>query len=259
MNISNNNWVNIEYQSSIAHIRFHTQKANSLTTDMLKQLTTSITTVGHQSSIKVIVLESHGDKAFCSGASFDELLALTNETNALNFFSGFAHLINAIRLSSSIVIGKIHANCIGGGVGLLAATDYAIAVDHIQVRLSELAVGLGAYVIAPAIERKIGLAGFSELSLNAAEGRSALWAKEKGLLFETVATVADLNHRIEVLANQLSTYSKLSLTTMKEYLWKGTDHWNTLLIDNAKISSSLVLSDYCKKYLTDFKAKQNKK
>jgi methylglutaconyl-CoA hydratase len=220
---------------------------------ILEQLAQEINSTGNDDETKAIILRSAGDGAFCAGASFDELIAINNETEGLKFFSGFANVIDAMRKCKKIIIGRIHGKCVGGGVGLAAAADYAIATDKAEIKLSELAVGIGPFVVGPAIERKIGTAAFSELAIDALQWRNAEWAKHKGLFAEVHTSIENMDESINRLANSLSYSSPDAMAEMKQIFWEGTEHWDELLKERAAISGRLVLSEFTKNAIEKFK------
>ena len=254
--INQNGYVKSEVQNGISTIEFFHQQSNSLPGKILNELANAITDAGNHTKTKVIVLKSAGEKAFCAGASFDELTQIKNETEGLNFFSGFAKVINAIRLCPKFVIGRIQGKCVGGGVGIAAAVDYALATETAEVKLSELAVGIGPFVVGPAVERKIGAAAFSSLAIDAACWRSAQWAKENGLFAELHTNSSNLDAAVMRLASVLSLSSPQAMAEMKKIFWEGTAHWNELLVERAKISGRLVLSDFTKTAIEKFKSKK---
>ena len=216
-------------------------------------MTQTIDTVGHHPEVVVVVLKSQGTAAFCAGASFDELQAITNETEGKAFFSGFAHLINAMRKCPKIIVGRVQGKAVGGGVGIAAACDYVLATQKANIKLSELAIGIGPFVIEPAVSRKIGKTALAELSLAAGEWKSAAWAKEKGLYANTFETIEKLDEALSILTRQLVSYNPEALMEMKKVLWEGTSHWDTLLLDRAAITGTLVISELTKKALAAFK------
>lgn len=242
-------------EKGIATITFYHPSHNSLPGAVLNELAETISGAGKDSNVKVIVLKSEGDRTFCAGASFDELIAIENKEQGLEFFSGFAKEINACRKSGKIIIGRVQGKAIGGGVGVAASTDYCFATKHAAIKLSELALGIGPFVVGPAVERKIGLAAFSQMSLDAAEFRSAEWAKEKGLYAEVFETTSDMDEAVETFATKLASYSPDALKAMKEVFWQGTEHWDQLLGERASISGTLVLSDYTRDFIRKFKSK----
>jgi methylglutaconyl-CoA hydratase len=248
-------FVSLVNHDGIAHIEFFHPASNSLPGHILHKLAETITIAGNDESIKVIVLRSAGEKAFCAGASFDELIAIANKEDGLRFFSGFAHVINAMRLCPKFIIGRIHGKAVGGGVGLASATDYAIAVKDAAVKLSELAVGIGPFVVGPAVERKTGLAGFAQLAINASEWQSASWAQTCGLYTEVHDTNEAMDNAIHALALRLASSSPEAMAEIKKVLWKGTEHWDTLLIERAGISGRLVLSEFTRNAINKFKGK----
>jgi len=239
----------------ITTIEFFHPQSNSLPAKILEKLAQAIHGAGNDEETRVIVLRSGGDKTFCAGASFDELAAIRNKEQGLDFFSGFADVINAIRICPKFVIGRIQGKCVGGGVGLAAAVDYAIATQTADVKLSELAVGIGPFVVGPAVERKIGLAAFSQLAINASSWRNADWAKRKGLYAELYPTVEDMDEAISKLATHLQHSSPAAMAEMKKIFWQGTEHWDKLLVERAAISGKLVLSDHSRKAIEKFKVK----
>ncbi len=248
-------YVSSHVEHGINTIEFFHPQSNSLPGKILDKLAYEIHNAGVDTITKVIILKSGGDGAFCAGASFDELMAIQTEAEGLKFFSGFAHVINAMRKCPKFIIGRIQGKCVGGGVGLAASVDYAIAVDKCEVKLSELAVGIGPFVVGPVVERRIGSSGFSHLSIDASVWRSSEWAKRKGLFAEVHATVENMDESVTRLANILSHSNPEAMLEMKKIFWKGTEHWDELLKERAAISGRLVLSDFTRKAIEKFKKK----
>lgn len=251
-------YVKVDHKHGITHVEFHHPQSNSLPGALLENLALTIHRLSHDGDTKVIILKSAGDKVFCSGASFDELASLKSEAEGLKFFSGFANVINEMRKAPQFIIARIQGKCVGGGVGLAAAADYAIATEGADVKLSELAVGIGPFVVGPAVERKIGLAAFSHLTIDAATFRPAEWAKRKGLFAELHNDVAAMDESIDRLATTLSHYHPAAMAELKKVFWKGTEHWDQLLKERAAISGKLILSDHSKNFIENFKAKMKK-
>ena len=241
--------------NGITTITFYHPQSNSLPAAILAQLTTAIHTANTDTLCKVIVLKSEGDKTFCAGASFTELTSIQTEAEGLTFFSGFAHVINAIRTCSKFVIGRVQGKAIGGGVGLASSCDYTVATQQAAIKLSELAVGIGPFVVGPAVERKIGTAAAYELAIDATNFRSAEWAMQKGLYTNIYTTIAEMDIAIHNLATTLAQSNPEAMAHIKKAFWNGTQHWDTLLIDRAKISGSLVLSQFTINAIAQFKAK----
>jgi methylglutaconyl-CoA hydratase len=237
----------------VGSIEFYHPQSNSLPSSILRELSATITRAGADPDVNVIVLRSAGEKVFCAGASFDELSSIKNESEGLDFFSGFANVINAMRLCPKFIIGRIQGKCVGGGVGLAAAVDYAIATENADVRLSELAVGIGPFVVGPAVERKIGLSAFSQLSIDAQMWRNAQWAGRKGLFSEVYKNIDDLDEAVKKLAFTLSHSSPDAMAELKKVFWKGTEHWGSLLPERAAVSGRLILGDYSKNAIASFK------
>ena len=248
-------YVKSETHKGITTIEFFHPQSNSLPSGLLHDLTVAVKHAGDDPNTIVVVIRSAGEKVFCAGASFEELIAIKNEAEGLKFFSGFAHVINAMRKCPKFIIGRIHGKCVGGGVGLAASMDYAIAIESADVKLSELAIGIGPFVVGPAVERKIGKAAFTHLSIDAAMWRNSDWARRKGMFAEVYKTFEDMDEAIARLANTLSHSSPEAMAEMKKVFWKETGHWDELLIERAKISGRLVLSEFTKNAINKFKAK----
>ncbi len=247
--------ITITKKNKIATIEFYHPKSNSLPSYMLKEMKENFEKFSVDPEINVIILRSRGDKAFCAGASFDELLKIENYEQGKEFFMGFARLINSMRKCKKIIIGRIHNKVVGGGVGLVASTDYALATTKASLRLSELALGLGPFVVGPPIERKIGIEKFETMALDC-EWRLAEWAKESGFYHDVYETEEELDKAVTALAESLASRSPDALESLKKIFWENTEHWDELLEERAENSGRLVLSDYTRKFLEDFKNKK---
>ncbi len=252
----NEGYVKTENHQGITTIEFYHPKRNSLPGKILESLAKEIHFAGTHDDTRVIILKSEGDTTFCSGASFDELLSIKTAAEGLHFFSGFANVINAMRRCPKFIIGRIHGKCVGGGVGLAAAVDYAIAFTKADIKLSELETGIGPFVVGPAIERKIGAAAFSALAIDANMWRNSDWAKRKGLFAELHENLENMDESIRRLATALSRSNPDAMAEMKKMFWKETGHWDELLKERAAISGRLVLSEFTKKAIEKFKVKK---
>jgi methylglutaconyl-CoA hydratase len=250
-----NGYVKSETHRGVTTIEFFHPKSNSLPRKILQALAVGIHAAGNDAATKVIVLRSAGDKAFCAGASFDELAAIQNEEQGFAFFSGFADVINAMRTIPKLIIGRIQGKCVGGGVGLAAAVDYAIAIESAAIKLSELAIGLGPFVVGPAVERKIGKSAFSQLTIDAVMWRDGDWAKHKGLYAELHPSAESMDESISRLADSLAHYHPEAMKELKKIFWQGTEDWGQLLTERAAMSGRLVLSEYTRKAIAGFKTK----
>ncbi|PCE62970.1 enoyl-CoA hydratase/isomerase family protein [Sediminicola luteus] len=239
-------------QNGIATLEFGHPASNSFTAELLQRLTRALQDLAKNDEVSVIVLKSEGERAFCAGASFDELVAVSNLEEGTTFFSGFAHVINAMRLCPQPIVARVQGKSVGGGVGLLAACDYVMATEGASIRLSELTIGIGPLVIAPAVERKVGKAGLAELSLSPTEWKSAYWAQEKGLMAKVLPDVESLDKEVLFFTEKLSSYNPEALAAMKQVLWEGTENWDRLLLERAEMSGRLVLSEFTKKALAKF-------
>ncbi len=247
-------YVKSNTEHGITTIEFFHPKGNSLPGKILEEITQEIHYASSHET-KVIILKSGGDGAFCGGASFAELSDLKTEKEGLHFFQGFANLINGMRKCNKLIIGRIQGKCVGGGVGIAAACDYTIAVNTAEIKLSELAIGIGPFVVGPAVERKIGLSAFSQLSIDATLWRNADWAKKKGLFAEVHESVQNMDESVYRLANTLAHSSTEAQVEMKKNFWKGTEHWDTLLNERAAISGRLILTDFSKNAIAKLQIK----
>ena len=247
--------VSIEIENSIATIEFFHPLSNSLPGKVLGKLADTITEAGKNDEIGVIVLKSAGERAFCGGASFDELISIQDLNEGKIFFSGFANVINAMRKCPKLIIGRVQGKAVGGGVGLASSVDYCFATKFASVKLSELAVGIGPFVVGPAVERKAGLSGMSAMAINATKFFDAEWAREKGVYTDVFDTVEEMDEAILALATKLSKSNPEAIRELKTVFWAGTENWDELLAERAAISGTLVLSEFTKNAINSFKAK----
>lgn len=248
-------YVRTETHNGISHIEFYHPQSNSLPAKILELLAREIHFAGTHSETKVIILKSAGEKSFCAGASFDELVQIKTEAEGQKFFSGFANVINAMRICPKFIIARVQGKAVGGGVGLAAAADYAIATVHADIKLSELSVGIGPFVVGPAVERKIGVAAFSALAIDAGMWRNSEWAKRKGLFAEVHENIESMDESVEKLAHSLSHSNPDAMAEMKKMFWRDTGHWEKLLKERAAISGTLILSNFAKEAIEKFKLK----
>jgi methylglutaconyl-CoA hydratase len=246
-------YVKINIKNKIGYIEFYHPNRNSMPSEILLKLRDAIVDAGNNEAINIIVLKSGGDRTFCAGASFNEVMAVKTADEGKTFFSGFANVINAMRTCPKLIIGRVQGKTVGGGVGLAAATDYCLATKYASIRLSELSIGIGPFVIEPAVSRKIGVTAMSQLTIDAETFFSAEYAKDNGLYADVFETVEALDAAIKELAEKLSSYNPEALKQMKLVFWKGTQHWDTLLTERAEISGKLVLSKFTKNTLKRFR------
>ncbi|MBK6836743.1 MAG: enoyl-CoA hydratase/isomerase family protein [Bacteroidetes bacterium] len=250
-----NGFVKSEIKNGIGYVTFFHPQSNSLPGVLLRSLAAEIEKVGNDNEAKVIVLKSDGDKAFCAGASFDELISIKDLETGKVFFSGFAGVINAMRKAPKFVLARVHGKAVGGGVGIASSADYTYAVEGAGVKLSELAVGIGPFVVGPAVERKVGKSAFCQLTINATEWQTAQWAKEKGLYAELFDSVEAMDKGIDELANRLAKSNPEAMAMLKKIMWEGTENWDTLLLERAAMSGKLVISEFTINAINKFKQK----
>ncbi len=239
--------------NGIATVEFFHPQSNSLPGGLLRNLAAEIENAGKNPDAKVIIIKSGGEKTFCAGASFDELISISDLEIGKKFFSGFASVINAIRKVPKFVIARVQGKAVGGGVGIASAADYTLATEAASIKLSELSVGIGPFVVGPAVERKVGTSSFAALTINASEWFSAEWAREKGMYANIYPTIAELDKAVEELAIKLSQSNPEAMMMLKKVFWEGTENWDTLLSERAEMSGKLVLSDFTRNFIQKFK------
>lgn len=247
--------VTVNVENGIATIEFFHPLSNSLPGKVLAQLADAITTTGKREDVTVLILRSAGDRVFCGGASFDELISINDLETGKRFFSGFANVINAMRTCPKLIIGRVQGKAVGGGVGLASSVDYCFATKHAAVKLSELAVGIGPFVVGPAVQRKAGLSGMSAMATNATAFFTAEWAREKGIYTDVFETIEEMDDAIASLAVQLAKSNPEAMKELKTIFWRGTEDWDALLAERAAISGRLVLSDFTRNAIESFKKK----
>jgi methylglutaconyl-CoA hydratase len=248
-------YIKSEWNDGLATIEFYHPLSNSLPSKLLSELAAAITEAGKSEAVKVILLKSAGERAFCAGASFDELISIEDLEQGKRFFSGFANVINAMRKCPKFIVGRVHGKAVGGAVGLASSVDYCFATKFASVKLSELAVGIGPFVVGPAVERKMGLAAMSELAINATEWRDAEWAHQKGLYYHVQNNITEMDQEISALIERLKGFNPEAMRQLKEVFWQGTENWDELLASRAAISGDLVLSDFTRNAIHAFKKK----
>jgi methylglutaconyl-CoA hydratase len=248
-------FVKSEIINGVGTITFFHPQSNSMPGIQLRNLAAEIEKLGKDDNVKVIILKSEGDKAFCAGASFDELISIKDIDTGLKFFSGFAMVINAMRKAPKFIIARVQGKAVGGGVGIASSADYTFATESASVKLSELAVGIGPFVVGPAVERKVGTSAFCQLTINATEWQTAQWAKEKGLYAELFNSTEEMDKGIELLSGKLANSNPEAMAMLKKVMWQGTENWDTLLIERAGMSGKLVLSEFTINAINKFKGK----
>ena len=253
--MNKNGFVEYSIENKIATITFGHPASNSLPGNILNKLADTIKELGSNNEATVIVLKSDGERAFCAGASFDELIAIEDEATGKEFFSGFAKVINAMRTCGKIIIGRVQGKAVGGGVGVASSCDYTLSTKFASVKLSELAIGIGPFVVGPAVERKTGTSAFSQLALDATTWYDASWAKTNGIYAEVLDDVAALDEAVNKLATTLANSNPEALSMLKDIFWQGTEHWDTLLYERAQTSGTLVLSEFTRNAINKFKGK----
>jgi methylglutaconyl-CoA hydratase len=247
--------VKLEVKNSIATIEFYHPQSNSLPSKILEKLASKITDCGNDNNIKIIILRSKGDRVFCAGASFEELSSINNKKEGKSFFMGFANVINAARKCPKLIIGRVQGKAVGGGVGMACAVDYCFATKFASIKLSELAVGIGPFVVGPAVERKSGLSAYSTLSVNATKWFDAIWAKDKGIYSEVFDSNEKMDEAINHLSQNLLNSNPEAMKKLKEVFWEKNKNWDKLLEERAEYSGELVLSDFTKNAIAKFKNK----
>lgn len=243
--------VQVTISDGVATVRFGHPKGNSLPGALLRKLADEIRALGTRDDAAVIVLRSGETGPFCAGASFDELKTIRDSAAGKEFFMGFAHVILAMTRCPKLIVSRVHGKTVGGGVGLVAASDYAMAVESASVRLSELAVGIGPFVVGPAIERRIGLGGFSAMAVDA-DWRTARWAEEAGLYARVFDSAIALDNALDAFVRKLARSNPQAMAQLKRVFWQGTESWDRLLEERAAMSGQLVTSEFTRAAIAAF-------
>ncbi len=246
--------VKSEIKDGVGSVIFGHPKSNSLPGNILKGIAKEIEALGNNPEVKVVLLRSEGDRTFCAGASFDEFKAIKDVRQGQEFFMGFGSIILAIKRCPKFVVCRVQGKVVGGGVGLVAASDYALATAGSAIRLSELAIGIGPFIIGPAVQRKIGMSAFGIAAIDA-DWHDAHWAKDHGLYAQIYETVKDLDQGVRDLTSKLAGYNPAAMAKLKSVLWEGTESWETLLPTRAGFTAELVLSDYVKNAVSKIQGK----
>jgi len=249
----NNRSVYSEIQHGIATLEFFSEDANALNKELLSRLCDEFKKLDKNSDVKAIILKSEKNKTFCAGASLKELVAINDIESGVDFFMGFANLLNTMRTCSKIIIGRIQGKAVGGGVGIIAACDYCFATEQSAIKLSELSIGLAPFVIEPAVTRKVGVGAFAECTFEPTTWKNAYWCKSNGLYARVFESIAEMDREIEYLSTSFEGYNPQALQELKKTLWAGTGHWEALLEERALMSAKLVLSEHCKKAIEKYK------
>ncbi len=248
----NKGFVNQEIKNNISEITFGTQKSNSLPGEILELLAETILESGKDQSVKAILLKSEGEKAFCAGASFDELLEIEELEKSKIFFGGFAKVLNAMRSCGKLVIVRVQGKTTGGGVGIACAADYCFATKDSAMALTELNLGIGPFVIGPFVERKVGKSAYSAMSIDA-DFRSADWCEKHDVYHSVSENISEMDEEIKAFMEKLSTRSSEALALIKKVSWEGTEHFAQLMPERILMSASLILEDSAKENIGKIK------
>jgi methylglutaconyl-CoA hydratase len=238
--------------SGLATIEFFHPKSNSLPSKILAKLAQTINEAAEDDEVKVIVLKSGGDRAFCAGASFDELISIDDFETGKEFFMGFARVINACRKCPKLIIGRVQGKAVGGGVGMASAVDYCLATKFSAVKLSELNIGIGPFVVGPAVERKVWVSAMSQMTINADHFHDAEWARSKGLYADIFESTEEMDEAVTKLADYLLSKNPEAQRELKKVFWRGCEDWDQLLESRAELSGKMVLSEYTKEILAKY-------
>ena len=246
--------VHVEITEGIGTVRFGHPKGNSLPGALLERLADAISGVGRDDAARVIVVKSIGSGPFCAGASFDELVRIADVEEGERFFSGFSRVILAMIRAPKLVLVRVHGRTAGGGVGIAAAGDYTLAVREASCKLSELAVGIGPFVVGPVIEHRIGRGPFAAMAIDA-DWRDAEWCERHGLYARVFEDVGALDAGVDALARTLASSNPAAMSALKRVFWDGTSSWEEMLRVRARMSGELVLSDHTRAAIAKFKAR----
>lgn len=248
----NNGFVNQELKNNISEITFGHPKSNSLPGEILELLAQTILNEGAKEEVKAILLKSDGERAFCAGASFDELLSIDELENSKKFFGGFAKVLNAMRSCGKLVIVRVQGKTTGGGVGIACAADYCFATKDSAMALTELNLGIGPFVIGPFVERKMGKSAYSAMSIDA-DFRSADWCEQHDVYHSVSENISEMDVEINKFLEKLATRSSDALSLIKKVSWEGTEHFEQLMPERILMSASLILEDSAKENIGKIK------
>ena len=248
----NNGFVTQELKNNIAEITFGTPKSNALPGEILEKMAQTIIESGRDENVKAILLKSEGDKAFCAGASFDELLEIDDLENSKIFFGGFAKVLNAMRSCGKLVVVRVQGKTTGGGVGIACAADYCFATKDSAMALTELNLGIGPFVIGPYVERKIGKSAYEAMSIDA-DFRSADWCEKHDVYHSVSENIQEMDAKIEAFMKKLSERSADALASIKKVSWEGSEHFDQLMPERILMSASLILEDSAKENIQKIK------
>ena len=251
-------FVTSQIKNQISEITFGTPKSNSLPSEILEKLAQTILTEGAKPEVKAILLKSAGEKAFCAGASFDELLEINDLEASKKFFGGFAKVLNAMRTCGKIVVVRVQGKTTGGGVGIACAADYCFATKEASLALPELNLGIGPFVIGPYVERKIGKSQFTAMAIDA-DFRSANWAEQHNIYQSVSPTIAEMDSEIVQFLEKLASRSSDALALIKKVSWEGTEHFSELMPERILMSASLLLENSTKANIEKIKQNLGKK
>ena len=245
-------FVNAQVLNQISHIEFGTSKSNSLPGEILELLAQTILSEAAKVDVKAIVLKSSGEKAFCAGASFDELLQIDELEISKKFFGGFAKVLNAMRTCGKLVIVRVQGKTTGGGVGIACGADYCFATKDSSLALTELNLGIGPFVIGPYVERKIGKSEFTAMAIDA-DFRSAQWAERNHIYHVVSDSIEEMDEKLTVFLDTLASRSADALALLKKVSWEGSEHFEKLMPERIQMSASLILEDSAKENINKIK------
>lgn len=245
-------FVSVEFKDNIAKITFFHPKGNSLSRNLLRKLEEAFNSVNESKNASVILLQSQGEKAFCGGASFDELTSIKDFDNAVDFFAGFGKVINSMRKSSFFIVGRVQGKAVGGALGLISACDYVAATSNASVRLSEYSLAIGPFVISNAVERKIGKSALSQMTIDT-QWYDSNWSLSKGLFNQVFSSIEEMDQFLENFLKEIASRSLNTQKELKKLFWEGTDNWDELLYQKAHITAKLLFSNETQQIINNLK------
>ncbi len=176
---------------------------NAFNPEMIGAITAAFRSLGDNPVVRVIVLTGRG-RSFCAGADVGYMRETADYTFEENVADGQAifDLMQAVDSCPKAVVGRINGAAIGGGAGLTACCDIAIAVERAKFAFSEVRLGIVPAIISPFVVAKIGAANSREMFLTG-ERFLAPKALEIGLVQQVAADEAALDSAVQERVEQL--------------------------------------------------------
>lgn len=217
---------------------------NAFDDTLIQSLTKAFTRLGKDANVRVIILRAEGS-AFCAGADLNWMQRSVDFSFSENVQDAhhLAAMLKAIYDCPKPVIARVHGAAFGGGVGLVAACDIALATESAKFCLSETRLGLIPAVISPFVVPKIGQTAARRYFLTA-EVFSATQAAHLNLVTEVASDEAALDALLAkivgaILANgpEALSQSKVLLEQITHFAWDRAVDITTKMIAERRASA----------------------